>query len=132
MVSSRIILYDGVCILCESSVRFIIKHDKAGLFKFAQAQSEIGKQMQSERGIDALASGTLILIKDGKAYYKSEAALEIARDLNGLWKALILFKPVPACLRNALYDFIAKRRYRWFGKKETCIIPDDSLKQRFL
>lgn len=132
MASSRIILFDGVCVLCESSVRFIIKRDKAGLFKFAQAQSKIGKQLQSDRGIDALTSGTMILIKDDKAYCKSDAALEIARDLNGPWKALVFFKIVPTCLRNAVYDFIAKRRYRWFGKKETCMIPDDSFKQRFL
>ncbi len=132
MAASRIILFDGICVLCASSVRFIIKHDKAGLFKFTQAQSDIGKQIQSEQSLDAMASGTMILIKEGKAYCKSDAALEIARDLNGLWKALILFKLVPRCLRNALYDFVARKRYRWFGKRESCMIPDDSFKQRFV
>ncbi len=132
MSPSHIILFDGVCTLCESSVRFIIKHDKAGLFKFAQAQSEIGKQMQSDLDIDALGAGTIILIKEGKTYYKSDAALEIARDLSGPWKPLVCFKIIPAPLRNAVYDVIARRRYRWFGKRDTCMIPDEAFKQRFL
>jgi len=88
--------------------------------------------MQSDLAIDALGSGTMILIKDGKVYCRSDAALEIARDLNGPWKALVLFKIIPTCLRNAVYDFIARRRYRWFGKKEACMIPDNAFKQRFL
>jgi predicted DCC family thiol-disulfide oxidoreductase YuxK len=132
MPPSHIILFDGVCTLCESSVRFIIKHDKAGLFKFTQAQSVIGQQMQSDLDMDALASGTLILIKNGKAFCKSDAALEIAKDLTGPWKALICFKIIPACLRNAVYDVISRRRYRWFGKRDTCMIPDEAFKERFL
>lgn len=132
MPPSRIILFDGVCALCESSVRFIIKHDKAGVFKFAPAQSETGKQMQSDVDIDALGAGTMILIKEGKAYCRSDAALEIAKDLNMPWKALVCLKIIPPCLRNAVYDVIARRRYRWFGKRDTCMIPDDAFKQRFL
>jgi predicted DCC family thiol-disulfide oxidoreductase YuxK len=132
MPSSHIILFDGVCALCESSVRFIIKHDKAGLFRFAPVQSEIGAQMQSDLDIDALGAGTMILIKEGKAYCRSDAALEIARDLAGPWKALVCLKIIPPCLRNAVYDFIAKRRYRWFGEKSACMIPDEALKERFL
>jgi len=132
MPPSHIILFDGVCALCESSVRFIIKHDKAGLFRFAPAQSEIGKQMQSDLAIDALESGTMILIKEGKVFCKSDAALEISKDLNGPWKALVCFKIIPPCLRNAVYDVIARRRYRWFGKRDTCMIPDEAFKQRFL
>lgn len=132
MPPSHVILFDGVCALCESSVRFIVKHDKAGLFKFAQAQSEIGQQIQSDLAIDALESGTMILIKEGKAFCKSDAALEIARHLNGPWKALVCLKIIPPCLRNAVYDFLAKRRYRWFGEKSGCMIPDDTLKERFL
>jgi predicted DCC family thiol-disulfide oxidoreductase YuxK len=132
MLPSHIILFDGVCTLCESSVRFIIKHDKAGRFKFTQAQSVIGQQMQSDLDMDALASGTLILIKNGKAFCKSDAALEIVRDLTGPWKALVCLKIIPACLRNAVYDVIARRRYRWFGKRDTCMIPDEAFKQRFL
>lgn len=132
MQPSHIVIYDGVCMLCESSVRFIIRHDKAGLFKFAQAQSGIGKQLQSELNTDAMASQTMILIKEGQAYYKSDAALEIAGSLNGPWKALALFKIIPRCLRNPIYDVIARRRYRWFGRREACMIPDNSVEDRFL
>ncbi len=132
MRPSHIILFDGVCVLCESSVRFIIKRDKAGLFKFAQAQSGAGRQLQSDLGLDAMASETMILIKDGKTYSRSDAALEIARSLSGPWKFLALFKMIPRWLRDPVYNGIAKRRYRWFGRKDTCMIPDASLKDRFL
>ncbi len=132
MRPSHIILFDGVCVLCESSVRFIIKRDRAGLFKFAPAQSEAGRQLQSDLGVDAMASETLILVKQGEVYYRSDAALEIAGALSGPWRLLALFKIIPRCLRDPVYTGIAKRRYRWFGRKDTCMIPEDSSKQRFL
>ena len=132
MRASHIILFDGVCVLCESSVRFIIKRDKAGLFKFAPAQSKAGRQLQLDLGLDAMASQTLILIKHGEVYYRSDAALEIAGALSGPWKLLSLFKTIPRCLRDPVYNGIARRRYRWFGKKDSCMIPGDSFKQRFL
>ena len=132
MRTSHIILFDGVCVLCESSVRFIIKRDKAGLFKFAAAQSDAGRQLQSDLGLDAMASETMILVKNGKTYDKSDAALEIARSLSGPWRLLALFEIIPRCLRDPVYNNIARRRYRWFGKKDTCMIPDDSFRQRFL
>ncbi|MCF7973002.1 MAG: thiol-disulfide oxidoreductase DCC family protein [Phycisphaerae bacterium] len=132
MRPSHIVLFDGVCVLCEASVRFIIKHDKAGLFKFAAAQSEAGKQIQSELGTDAMAYQTMILIRHGKAYYKSDAALEIAGSLSSPWKALAWFKILPRWLRDSIYSGIARRRYRWFGRKSACMIPSDSLRDRFL
>jgi len=130
--ASHIVIFDGVCVLCESSVRFIIKRDKAGLFKFASAQSEAGKQLQSELGINIVNSQTMILVKDDKAYFRSDAVLEMAKSLDGPWKALIVFKVIPRCLRDPIYNSIAKRRYRWFSKRDTCMIPDDSIRQRFL
>jgi predicted DCC family thiol-disulfide oxidoreductase YuxK len=132
MRPSHIIVFDGVCVLCESSVRFIIKRDRAGLFKFAQAQSEAGRQLQADLGVDAMASETLILVQHGEVYYRSDAALTIAGALRGPWRLLALFKNIPRCLRDPVYNGIAKRRYRWFGRKDTCMIPEDSFKQRFL
>jgi predicted DCC family thiol-disulfide oxidoreductase YuxK len=132
MRPSHIVIFDGVCVLCESSVRFIIKHDKAGLFKFAAAQSDMGRKLLTQLGVEAMASQTLILVKDGKAYQKSDAALEIAGSLDGPWKALAVFKIIPRWLRDPIYSIMARQRYRWFGRNEACMIPDDPFKDRFL
>ncbi|MFI2743187.1 thiol-disulfide oxidoreductase DCC family protein [Zhouia sp. PK063] len=129
-----IILFDGVCNLCNGAVQFIIKHDKNDDFRYAALQSEIGKQLIEERRIDVAKIDSIILIEPGVAYYiKSTAALQIAYKFGGLWKVSIFFeKVVPEKWRNAIYDFIAKNRYKWFGKKEQCMIPNASLKSKFL
>jgi predicted DCC family thiol-disulfide oxidoreductase YuxK len=132
--SHAIILFDGVCNLCNGAVQFVIHRDKHQRFRFASLQSRTGnnylKQFGLKTGEDHLYS--IVLIKNGRLYDKSSAALEIAKHLSGAWPALVIFKVVPKILRDAVYDFIAARRYRWFGKKDQCMIPTPALKARFL
>lgn len=128
----KIILFDGICNLCNNSVQFIIKNDKNDLFRFAPLQSDIGRQIINERGIDTQDLDSVILIEPGIAYFhKSTAALEIAKDLKG-YSWLRHFKFVPQGIRDSIYELIAKNRYKWFGKKESCMIPTPELQALFL
>ena len=132
-VDKKIVLFDGVCNFCNASVRFIVKRDKKDLYRFASLQSDLGKKMTIERGIDSSKVDSIILIEPGHAYYiKSTAALEICKDLNGLYPALSLFLFIPESFRNLVYDYIAKNRYQWFGKTETCPMPSKEEQTRFL
>ncbi|QED36957.1 thiol-disulfide oxidoreductase DCC family protein [Antarcticibacterium arcticum] len=131
--NKKIILFDGVCNLCNNSVQFIIERDKEDVFRFASLQSETGKQLTAERGIDPEAMDSIILIEPGVAYYeKSTAALEISRHLSGGYSNLKYFSILPEGFRNVVYDLIARNRYKWFGKKDECMIPTPELKSRFL
>ena len=133
MEAKKIILFDGVCNLCNGAVQFIIKRDKRSVFKFASLQSEIGKQLTKERGIDTELLDSIILIEPGIAYYsKSTAALEIMKSFGGIWSLTRLFTVLPEGFRDIVYDFIAKNRYKWFGKKDACMIPTPELQSRFL
>lgn len=127
-----LILFDGVCNLCNSSVLFIIKRDSKEVFKFASLQSELGKALLQEFKLPATELNSVLLIDKGKFYNKSDAALNIARHLHGLWPMLYGLKIIPLFIRNGVYDWIAKNRYRWFGKKEACMIPTPELKSRFI
>nr|WP_297788678.1 thiol-disulfide oxidoreductase DCC family protein [uncultured Allomuricauda sp.] len=129
----KIILFDGVCNLCNSSVQFVIKRDKKDLFRYAALQSEVGQKLVNQRHIDTSKVDSIILIEPGVAYYtKSDAALEIAQELGGIWKLTGVFSWIPTSIRNAIYDFVAKNRYKWFGKKDACMIPTPELKAKFL
>jgi predicted DCC family thiol-disulfide oxidoreductase YuxK len=129
----KIILFDGVCNLCNSAVQFIIKRDKKDSFCFAALQSEVGQKLLLERGIDVSKIDSIILIDPGVAYYtKSEAALTIGTELKGYRTLSKLFMLVPNSLRNIVYDLIARYRYAWFGKKEACMVPTPELKAKFL
>lgn len=129
----KIVLFDGVCNLCDNAVQFIIKHDKRDIFRFASLQSETGKKLVEERGLDPKEIDSIILIEPGVAYYrKSTAALEISRDLSGGYSLLKNFLVIPANLRDGIYDYIARNRYRWYGKKDHCMIPTAELKSKFL
>jgi predicted DCC family thiol-disulfide oxidoreductase YuxK len=130
--SHKIILFDGVCNLCNGAVNFVITHDKKDRFKFAPLQEEVGKRLMKEYHIDASETDSIILIDNGKAYIKSAAALRIAKGLNGAYPLLYIFIVLPEFLRNWVYDWVAKNRYRWFGKRESCIVPTPELKQKFL
>lgn len=128
----KIILFDGVCNLCESSVQFIIKNDNKDLFRFASIQSEIGQQIIKYLGIDSTKVDSIILYVPGEAYYlKAEAAMQIAKDLKS-WHKIISYLSFTGSLGNFIYDYVAKNRYHWFGKKETCMIPTKELKAKFL
>jgi len=128
----KIILFDGVCNLCNGAVTYIIKRDKKNLFKFAALQSEIGQQLISKFNIDTSKVDSIILIDGEKHYEKSSAALRIAKYLSGAYPLLFGFMILPKFIRNAVYDYIAKNRYKWFGKKESCMIPTAELKSKFL
>lgn len=128
----RLILFDGVCNLCNSSVNFVIDHDPRALFSFASLQSDAGKEVLRQNALPERSLESVMLWQNGKLYKKSRAALEIARQLNGAWPALYGFIIVPAFLRNVVYDFIAANRYRWFGKKDQCRLPEPHLKRRFV
>lgn len=128
-----IILFDGVCNLCDTSIQFIIKRDPKHIFRFASLNSDLGKQLLKERQIDRSKIDSIVLVDPKIAYYiKSSAALEIAKRLKGWPKLLAAFLIFPLWLRDPVYDFIARNRYRWFGKKESCMIPNTSLKSLFL
>lgn len=128
----RTVLFDGECNFCDASVQFIIKRDPYEYFQFASLQSETGQQLSKDFGIpDEVDS--LVLIEKGKAYTKSGAALRIAKKLDGLWHLAFLFIIVPSPIRDAFYDFFARNRYKWFGKKEeSCMLPTAADRKRFL
>lgn len=128
----KIILFDGVCNLCNSSVTFVIKRDKKDAFRFAALQSEVGQQLIAKFNIDTAQTDSIILIDNDKAYVKSSAALRAARSLSGAWPLLYGFMIVPRFLRNWVYDYIAKNRYKWYGQRESCMIPTPELKAKFL
>jgi len=131
--NKKIILFDGVCNLCDGAVQFIIKHDKNDVFRFAALQSEIGKKLVEERNLNPDEIDSIILIEPGVVYYrKSTAALEISRDLSSGYSLLKNFLFIPESLRDGIYDLIAHNRYKWFGKKEQCMIPAPELKAKFL
>lgn len=128
----KIILFDGVCNLCNGAINFVIKKDKKDSFKFAPLQSEIGRELTSKFNIDTSKVDSIILIDGEKHYDKSSAALHISKNLNRAYPLLFGFMIVPKFIRDAVYDYIARNRYKWFGKKESCMIPTEELKSKFL
>lgn len=127
-----VVIFDGVCNLCEFSVRFIVKHDCHARFTFVSAQSEKGKVLQRMCGVNTLQDGTVILLENDQVYVHSDAALQIAKNLDGRWRFLYMFRFIPKPARDYLYSIVSKNRYKWFGKKNECLLPDDNLKNRFL
>ena len=127
-----IIIFDGVCNLCNDLVAFIIKRDPQSLIKFAPMQSAAAASLLKDYGISDTDLDTFILIKDRKLYERSTAALEIAFALGWPWRAAMVFKIIPRPLRDMIYRIIANNRYRWFGKREQCMVPDDNVRNRFL
>lgn len=130
--SPVIILFDGVCILCSKLVRFVIDRDAAKRFKFSPLQSHTARQLLIEQKNELPELNSIVLIYKGKAYYKSSAALRIAGALDGPWRALVILLIVPRILRDAVYDYVGNRRYRWFGRMNECWIPSEDVRDRFL
>lgn len=127
-----VILFDGVCNLCNGSVLFIIKRDPRAQFRFASLQSEFGQEQLRRFMLPTTEMNSVLLLADGKLYQKSSAAIKIAGRLTGGWPLLTIFKIFPTPVRDAVYDWIARNRYRWFGKREACMIPTPELKSRFI
>lgn len=132
MKEGPVILFDGVCNLCNGSVQYVIRHDRYAIFKFASLQSDSGQQLLHKYHLPQSNFNSFVLIEDDKAYTRSTAALKVAAKLSGIVKLLYGFIIVPAFIRDAVYNFIARNRYKWFGKKDTCMIPTPALKSRFL
>lgn len=131
--NKKIILFDGVCNLCNSAVQYVIEHDKKDVFRFVALQSELGHEILSHIGIDQKNIDSIVLYEPGVAYYyKSTAAIEIAKQFGGLFNLGSVFRIIPAGLRDSVYDYVAKNRYKWYGKMESCIIPTPELKAKFL
>ena len=126
----NLLLFDGVCHLCDSGVRFIIRRDQEGKIKYAPIQSELGRELYQRHGLDPELPTTLLLLTPRGAFKASDASLEIARILGGWWKLAVVFQPLPRGLRDLMYYFIARNRYRWFGKEDACMMPTPELKAR--
>ena len=127
----NIILFDGVCNFCDHSVQFIIKRDKHAFYKFASIQSDVGKELIKKHKVP-IDIDSLILIEHNTCYYKSTAALRICKHLKGGWKLLTCLLIFPKPIRDYFYEIIAKNRYKWFGKKESCMIPTSEDRVRFI
>ncbi len=132
MKEESIILFDGICNLCNGSVQYVLKHDKKKVFRFASLQSESGQQLLKKYNLPYNNFNSFVLLQNEKAYLKSTAALMVAKQLRGFTQILYAFIIVPTFIRDAVYNLISKNRYKWFGKKESCMVPTAELKSRFL
>ncbi len=132
MNEQGIILFDGVCNLCNSSVQYVIRHDPAAKFVCAPQQGSTGTDLLKKYGFDETSTNSFVLIQNGKAYTKSTAALKVAWQLKGIIRLLYVFIIIPAFIRDAVYTLIANNRYKWFGRRESCMIPTPELQKRFL
>jgi len=130
--SGPIVLFDGVCNLCDRSVQFILDHDPEGVFRFASLQSQVGRQLASRCGLDSDAMDTLVLIDGAECWTRSDGALGIAGRLSAPWRWLALARLVPRVLRDPAYAWVARNRYRWFGTRDECRIPTPDIRARFL
>lgn len=128
----EIILFDGVCNFCNASINFVIDHDLEKHFKFAPLQSEIGQEILTKFNQNTKDFDSVILLKNNQLYQKSEAAIEIAKHLSGVWKYLSFFGILPTFFLNFFYNIIAKNRYKFFGKTDSCRMPTAELRERFL
>ena len=132
MESQPLILFDGVCNFCNGAVNFIIQQDKKAVFQFAPLQSSKGQELVQKYGLPSSNFDSFILIENGKVYKRSTAGLRLYNKLPWYWKWTQLFLVVPSFLRDAVYDLIARNRYKWFGKKDSCMMPTPEIRNRFL
>lgn len=132
MNSKPIILFDGICNLCNGVVQFIINHDPENKFLFASLQSDAGQQLLKQFNLPSENFNSFILVQNNKVYNKSTGALKVARQIKGAWSWLYIFIIIPKFIRDTVYAWVGKNRYKWFGKKDACMIPTPELKARFL
>jgi predicted DCC family thiol-disulfide oxidoreductase YuxK len=132
MNNHHVIIFDGFCNLCNSSVNFIIKHDQTHLFVFAPMQSPAAQKLIVDYQVENIGFDTFILIKNGECFYRTNAAIEIAKDLSGAWYFFKAFKILPRFFRDYLYRLLARNRYSIFGKAKACRVPTKELQKKFL
>jgi predicted DCC family thiol-disulfide oxidoreductase YuxK len=125
-------LFDGVCNLCSSSVQFILKHDRKNQFQFGSLQGNYGQEMLKKYQLPSSEFNSFMLIEEGKLYSKSTGALRMLKHIGGLWSLAYAFIIVPKFIRDAVYNLVARNRYKWFGKKNECWLPKPEWKNRFL
>ena len=131
-ITNPVILFDGVCNLCNRSVQFVIRHDPKKHFRFASLQSEAARQLSIIYHIDTAETDSFILVENGKVSRYSTAALKVCTQLNGLWPLLYGLIIIPPFIRDAVYRYIARNRHKWFGRRDTCMIPSADTNDRFL
>lgn len=132
MNESHIVIFDGVCNFCNGAVNFIIKRDPNNKFVFTPMQSDLAKELIERHGIKNVGIDTFLLIKDGKSYIWSNAALEVVKDLTGFWYLCLVFKVVPRPIRDVFYRVFARNRYALFGRRQKCMVPTSELLNRFI
>ena len=132
MTDQRIILFDGICNLCNNAVKFVLRRDRNSVFKFASLQSDVAKKLLRNTEVPDIDSGTFVLIENGAIYTRSTAALKVCKHLSGLWPLITVFWIVPRFIRDWVYNLISKNRYKWFGKRDTCMIPTPEVENKFL
>jgi len=128
----HIVIFDGVCNFCNGSVNFIIKRDPTGKFAFAPMQSGLAQRLAAEQGLTDMGVETFLLVKNDRCYLYSDAALEITKDLSGLWRMLVILRIIPRFIRDWFYKLFARNRYAIFGKANACMVPTEELKSRFI
>ena len=126
------ILFDGVCNFCNATTNFVLKQDKKGIFRFAPLQSEVGQSLLKQYHLPSEEFDSFVLIDNGKVYKKSAAALRVMNKLPWYWKEAQILRIIPTPFRDAIYDFLARNRYKWFGKKDHCMVPTAEMRSRFL
>jgi predicted DCC family thiol-disulfide oxidoreductase YuxK len=128
-----IIVFDGVCVLCSRSVQFVLRHDRAARFRFAPMQTASGARLMTAHGLDPSDPLSILLVDaNGRAYTDSSAVIRIAVGFGGAWRACAIALAIPRRWRDAAYRALARRRYRWFGRRDTCLMPDPAMADRFL
>lgn len=131
-IKQPVILFDGVCNLCNGAVQYVLKHDAQKQFQFASLQSNFGQQVLAKYNLSKTNFSSFILLENDKIYLKSTAALLVAKQLEGAASWLYFFRVIPTFIRDGVYNFIANNRYKWFGKQDACWLPTPALKARFL
>jgi len=127
-----VLLFDGVCNFCNGTVRLIIKIDPRGKFRFASLQSATGQRLLKQFHLPDNELNTVVLIEGGRAFTRSEVVFQVVRKVGGIWLVLFLFKIIPRPVRDAVYDWVARNRYKWFGRKAACPVPPAEVRERFL
>lgn len=130
--ANQLILFDGVCNFCDASINFVLERDPEGKFKYASLQSEAGQEVLTRLGLPTSDFDSFVYVEGDKHYTKSSAGLKVAQELGGLWRLTAIFMLVPKPLRDWVYSLIARNRYKWFGKKDACMLPSPEVRERFL
>ncbi|MBK8426079.1 MAG: thiol-disulfide oxidoreductase DCC family protein [Lewinellaceae bacterium] len=131
-MTSPVLLFDGVCNLCNASVQWVLLHDRKGIFQFAALQSETGQNLLRKWGRPTHDFDSVVLVDGDRLLLHSDVPLEIVRRIGGAWQVLYVFKIIPRPLRNAVYRWVARNRFRWFGRRAECMLPRKEWKERFI